>query len=61
MALLSQYYSHVIIFKYTLVDSIPILRDTPQFRLTGHRRFWTSATDTASLKKATIIINNIFA
>jgi len=26
-----QYYSHVIILKYTVVDSIQILHDTPQF------------------------------
>jgi len=33
MTLLSQCYSHVIIFKYIVFDSIPILHDTPQFVL----------------------------
>ena len=30
-------------------------------RLSGRRRFWTSAMDTPSLNKATVRINNIFA
>jgi hypothetical protein len=60
MAVLSQYYSQVL-FSNTLCSILSQYYIHISVRLTGHGRFWTSATDTASLSKAKVRINNICA